>query len=187
MRSGRPAAKNKYYIIESRYNGLKYRFNVYNASVESCIPRFNMTTREENVLVDLGEGVQVYAEKTQEKNGVTVSYDVKRLHKDEYIDAVRSQLLYFDDIHLIVQENGISTELPYKADILYEDEYLLISDNKYYSKPHILLNRVNYGYIEFKDLEIEELEGNVGIKVAPEQVDVNPHIVTGKQIGRAHV
>lgn len=169
-----PLAAAKYYILESRYNGLLFRFNVYNASVESIVPRFNMETEQENILVDLGEGVQVYALPTTEKNGVTVSFETKKHHKSEYIEAVKSQLMYFEDVRLVVEENGNEHVIPYKATILYEDDYLLISDNSYYSKPHILLNRVNYGYVDFKELEIEELGGNVGIKVAPEQVDVNP-------------
>lgn len=167
-----------FYTMESRYNGQKFRFNIYNRTVDSIIPRFDLSTGRENSYVLFNEGTEheykVYWEPTTEKNGVTVYIEAKKTHKQQYIEAVKSQLLYFDNIEMTVIENDLHTVVPYKATILYEDEHIVLSDNHYYSKPHILLNKISYGYINWDELELEDISGNIGIKVAPESVEVNP-------------
>jgi len=49
--------------------------------------------------------------------------------------------------------------------------FKLISDNSYYSKPHILIVKdfdsseaISYGYVDFREMEMEELFSSVGIK-----------------------
>lgn len=140
-----------FYTVESRYNGHQYRFNVYMHDVDSIIPALNLETGKENpyVIIDNGTeyGYKVYWQPTKQPNGVTVTMETKKIHKQQYIDAVKSQLLYFDDIHFVIeQENGQEEVIEYKAPILYEDEHIVLSDNQYYTKPHLLLNKVNYGY-----------------------------------------
>lgn len=164
-----------YYTVESRYNGLKFKFNVYSGKVESLIPKFNLQTGKPNIEYMLPNGYLLYCEPTEEKNGVSIFIDSKKFHKDQYTDAVQSQLLYFDNVeYSIVHEDGRKEEIDYKADIIYEDDYIILSDTEYYSKPHLLLNRVNYGYVNFDELELENKVGNIGIKVAPEDVEVSP-------------
>ncbi len=65
----------------------------------------------------------------------------------------------------------------------------MISDNNQFSKPHILINGISYGYIDFLELETEEKQGNIGIKVSPEEIEVVPsreeviwNEITGKTI-----
>ena len=84
-------------------------------------------------------------------NGVTIIIEAKKHHKQQYIDAVKSQMLYFNDILFNIQhEDGAIENVDYKAKILYEDDMIVLSDNNYYSKPHLLLNKVNYGYIAWR-------------------------------------
>lgn len=167
-----------YYTLESVHNGRKYRFNIYSHSYDSIISRFKEDGTE-NPCIVFGEGTEdaytVYYEPTTEKNGVKVIIGAKKFHKKQYIDAVKSQLLYFDNIHFtIAHENGALETVHYKANILYEDEYIVLSDNPYYTKPHLLLNKINYGYINWEHLELQDRTGNIGIKVAPEDIEVTP-------------
>lgn len=165
-----PLSINAYYTMESRYNGKVFRFNVYSSKVESIIGKFNLTTELENESYTLANGYVLYYETTEEKNGVTITIDCKKHYQALANDAVQSQLLYFDNIVYKVNNDTID----FKANIIYEDEFIIMSDSKYYSKPHLLLNKVNYGYIDFEELEQEEKSGNIGIKVQPEDVDISP-------------
>jgi len=168
-----------YYTIESVHNGKRYRFNIYAHSYDSIIPQYNLESGNENNAIIFALGTdheyKVYYEETEAKNGVTITIGAKKHHKKQYLDAVRSQLLYFSGIQfLITDEDGITHEENYRAKILYEDEYIILSDNNYYTKPHLLLNGVNYGYINWEELELQDRTGNIGIKVAPEDIEVTP-------------
>jgi len=169
-----------YYTIESRYNGQLFRFNSYAHSFESIIPQFDLERQTENPHVLFSPGTEheykVYWQPTTAKNGLSIVIAAKKGHMQQYIDAVKSQMLYFDNIRLVVErEDGTEDLIDYKAKILYENDHIVISDNNYYTKPHLLLNGVNYGYIDFSELELEDRNGNVGIKVAPEELDVSPN------------
>lgn len=167
-----------YFTMESRYNGRLFRFNVYSHSFDSLIPALDLNTGRQNEFIlfnkDEPEEYKAYWEPTTDKNGVKVIISAKKTHKQQYIDAVKSQLLYFNNVDFNIIENGESTNVDFRADILYEDEYIILSDNKYWEQPHLLLNRVNYGYINFAELELEDKKGNIGIKIAPEDVEINP-------------
>jgi len=168
-----PLSINPYYTIESNYNGLRYKFNVYNTKVESVIPKFNLSTGVENVAIEFETGT-IYAEVTTELNGVTITMEAKKHHLQEYKDAVERQLMYFKNVEFYIKEDGYLQRQNFTPEILYEDDYLVISDNRYFNRPHILLNKVNYGFIDFKELELEDMLGNVGIKVVPEDVEISP-------------
>ncbi len=173
-----PLSVMSYYTVESRYKGSLYRFNVYNANVESIIPQWNMTTGEENRFILFGnpdKPVKVYYELTDQKNGVIISVEAKKAHKPLYIDAVRSQLLYFDNVEMqVIAANGLTSNIDFKAHIFYENDQIILSDNDYWSRPHMLINNVNYGFIQFAELELEDKMGNIGIKVDPELISINP-------------
>lgn len=141
----------QFYTVESRYNGKLFRFNIYEHTIDSIIPKFNLATGQENESVLFGAGTgeeyTVYYEKTEQKNRFSIIIEAKKHHMQQYIDAVKSQMLYFDDIVCKIQhENGAIEFIDYKAKILYEDEHIVMSDNQYFTAPHLLLNRVNYGY-----------------------------------------
>lgn len=166
-----------YFTMESRYNGRLYRFNIYSHTIDSIIPSFNLDSGQENAFdifnKDTDNEYKVYYELTDQKNGVSIIIDAKKNHRQQYVDAVKSQLLYFPNIKFII-EDEVPTEVHYRARILYEDDNIILSDNVYWDKPHLLLNGVNYGYIDFDELELEGKVGNIGIKISPEEVDVNP-------------
>jgi Histidine kinase-, DNA gyrase B-, and HSP90-like ATPase len=174
-----PLAIGPYYTVESRYNGMLYRFNVYAADIESIIPAFDLETEQPNGCVmwkkEDGTEYPVYYQKTEQPNGVAVTIEAKKHHRQQYIDAVKSQLLYFDNVKMVVHhEDGNIENVAYKANILYEDDLIVLSDNSYWAKPHMLINKVNYGFINFEELELENKTGNIGIKVDDTEVTLNP-------------
>lgn len=172
-----------FFTIETRHNGRLFRLNVYSYKADPIVPAYNLTTGRENKYIifhdtnDKGEPIEikVHYEDTTELNGTRITIPAKKHHKQQYIDAVKSQMLYFPNIQFnLIDENLALQVIEYKANILFEDADIVISDNKYYDKPHILLNKVNYGFINFEELELEDKMGNIAIKMAPEDVAINP-------------
>lgn len=161
--------------MTTRYNGREYSFNIYPHDIQSIIPRLNTETGRENGLHLFGNGEKIWYRETKLPNGTIIALESKKHHKQMYIDAVKSQLLYFDNIVLRVRNQfGGLDIISHKATILYEDEHIILSDNNQYSKPHLLISKINYGNVDFKELELEDKHGNIGIKVAAEDVTTNP-------------
>jgi hypothetical protein len=82
--------------------------------------------------------------------------------------------MYFNQIRFEEVRDGNVIHIPTAAKILYQDDALIISENAYHNKPHLLIDKVNYGNINFQELEIEERKGNIGLKMTADQVSVNP-------------
>jgi len=164
-----------FYTMTTRYNGREYSFNIYPHQIQSIVPRFNTETGKENGLHLFSNGEKIYYRETKLPNGTVIALESKKHHKQMYIDAVKSQLLYFDNVVLRVRNKfgGIDV-IPHQAGILYEDEHIILSDNNQYSKPHLLISKINYGNVNFQELELEDKHGNIGIKVAAEDVTTNP-------------
>ncbi len=94
--------------------------------------------------------------------------------RKEFIDAVKGQLLYLDGIKFDIEENGVIEPQKVKADIEYEDDIFIMPSvsSTYYSKPHLVLNGICYGYVNFLMLEEEDRAGNIGMKINPSLVDI---------------
>jgi hypothetical protein len=164
-----------YFVMTTRYNGREYAFQIYNHNIVSIVPPFDMELGTQNQVHVFENGELVYYRDTDLPNGTTIEVEAKKHHKQSYIEAVKSQLLYFPNVEFRIRnKNGGTDVIPIQANILYEDEYIVLSDNSQYSKPHLLINKVNYGYVDFRELELEDMQGNIGIKVQAEEVDVNP-------------
>lgn len=167
-----------FYTVENYYNGRLFKFNVFSRSFTSIIGKFNLENNKENDFIIMYEGTlneyKVYYEKTEEKNGLIITLEAKSHHRPQYIDAVKSQMLYFDNIVCNIIDGTKVENVDYRAKILYEDDCIVMSDNNYFTQPHLLLNKVNYGFIDWAELELETKTGNIGIKVVPEDVDVSP-------------
>ena len=164
-----------FYTVVSRWNGKEFAFNIYLHKIEPIVPKFDLDTRTENKEYVFSINYKCYYRDTTLPNGVTVSLQVKKHHKQQYIDAVTSQLLYFPNVKFYIEdEREYRTEVPVQADIMYEDDMIVLSNNSPYSKPHLLLNGVNYGYINFEEMDLEQKMGNIGIKVPAELVSINP-------------
>lgn len=165
-----------YYVVKNRYNGRETWWTVYSYQVEPSVPKFNTETGEENGSFDIGNGTVTHFLTTTKYNGLEVIIDVKKHNKQKYIDAIKSQLLYFENVVFRIEAaNGTVENVPVNSPILYEDDVMILSDNQFYTKPHILVNRVNYGLIDFQELELEDKIGNISIKLKPEEVSVSPN------------
>lgn len=164
-----------WYVMTTRYNGREYSFQIYSHNIVSIIPKTELETGKVNGVHMFSNGSMIYYRQTLLPNGTTIEVEAKKHHKQTYIDAVKSQMLYFDNVEFRIRnQHGGMDVIPTKAQIIYEDDYIILSDNNQYSKPHLLINKVNYGYVDFRELELEDLHGNIGIKVAAEDVRVNP-------------
>lgn len=156
------------------YNGKKFIFDIYSHKVDSAIPKMDLKTGAINKGYTFANDYTAYYEETTEKNFVEVIVETKKHHKQQYIDAAKSQLLYLKGVKLFIDVDGILSEVDISSDVMYEDEKIILAENRQYSKPHLVIDGVTYGYIDFLELELENKIGNVGIKVGADEVDVNP-------------
>lgn len=176
------ALQTDYYTIISRYNGMEFHFNVYEYKVQSTVPRFNMEEGTENPFyvcqtIERADGTpeQFYYLPTDQPNGVEVILQVKKGLRKIFFDAIKGQFLYMDGIEFWVhEEDGTIRQEPVKANIEYEDDIFVMPDasSTYYSKVHLILNGICYGYVDFLQMEEEERVGNIGLKIDPSRVDV---------------
>jgi hypothetical protein len=58
-----------------------------------------------------------------------------------------------------------------KSEVIYNSKHLIVSTNNYLRKPHIVIVKeegaetgINYGYVDFRELEMQDLYGPVGLK-----------------------
>lgn len=162
------------YYMESAYNGFLTKWNIYSAKINSLVPRLNLTMGRDNESIRVGT-MDVYAELTDLANYTKVVLSVKKHKRQTYIDAVKQQLMYFQNVEFFIHSvDGEVEQVPVKARILFEDERVIVSKDSIYNKPHILINGVNYGPIDFESLEMENKRGSVGIKIPAEELAISP-------------
>jgi len=166
-----------FFTMETWYNGMHMKFNVYNSNFESLIPAFDLETGKDNILViehPSDPRRNIYALPTTEKNGTLIKIETKKHHWTDYERAVEKQLMFFTEVVFTTHKDDQGSIKKFQPKVLYEDEFLVITDSTYYSRPYLVLNRVNYGSINFDELELKTLTGNLGLKVLPENIDVSP-------------
>lgn len=145
------------------------------------MPRFN-EEGEENPVAYLQDGTTVYYEATEEKNGTTVSFQVKRHNRSQFNDAVNEQLMYVKGImYEVIDEYGNSQKNLTEKKLMHSSDALLISESFVYHSPHIVIVKspkdqagICYGMVDFKELELEQLYGSIGFKCPIRQSYRNP-------------
>jgi hypothetical protein len=182
--------------VITRYNGKKFKFDVFLDKVESVISKFGDNGMNEEIILkekieptyddkgkQLTEGQEeyiAYCEDTTEKNGLEIIVDIKKHNKQKFFDAIRSQLMYMPDIKFMHRaENKMSHEhVDIQAKVLYRDNDIILSESTIYNKPHILLGTgkalINYGFVAFNELEIEPKGGAVGLILDINDIEVTP-------------
>jgi len=159
-----------FYTIETAYNGKLFRFNCYSYKIDSIIPKFNLEKSTKNGSVIWKDGNEIFYEETTSKNYTKVIVPVKRHNRENFRSAVKSQLLYFDNVDYKVVDGEMVEDVAFSAKILHDSENLIVADSYQYSKPHIIVVKpgtnagVCYGAIDFKQLEMQDVYANVGIK-----------------------
>lgn len=170
-----------FYTIITVYNGVRYIVKVFSRKINSMIGALNLDTGEGNIPYTFSDGEVIYGERTDEKNNTRIEVPVMKHHKDDYIRAVETQLLYFDNVKFFIEdEEGERYERNFKAETLYNSKNLIISKRSPYSKPHVVVVKgganaetetgVCYGFIDFKEMELQDMHGDIGIKCPVRQV-----------------
>lgn len=183
-----------YYKMTTVYNGIKYTVQIFNKKVNSLIGALNLTTGEQNIPYEFkneeGEvtGV-IYGEKTNEKNYTEIEVPCLKHYRYDFETAVKTQLLFFNNVRFWRQFGETDEEryeIDFKAEVLHNSDNLIIAKNTPYAKPFVVIvngdNAVGvcYGHIDFKELELEDMRGAIGIKCHIRQVYDDPK--TGEEV-----
>jgi hypothetical protein len=119
----------------------------------------------------LSDGSVVYYEDTTDLNWTEVSLGVKSHNSARFNEAVEEQLNYLDNVRFYAVMNGHKMEQKIKSEVIYNSKHLIVSTNNYLRKPHIVIVKeegaetgINYGYVDFRELEMQDLYGPVGLK-----------------------
>ena len=173
-----------FYTIETVHNGKRFRCNCYNYKTDFIIPAFNVTSGKQNPFITFTDGTKVYYEETTMANRSTVSFGVKRHNRNKFEESVEERLLYFDNVNFTIvdneEENQPDREVNFKAEILHNSKNLIVSDTYVFNRPHIVLVKdenattgINYGFIDFRELEMEQMYGSVAFKCPTRQTMTN--------------
>ena len=177
-----------FYTIETIHNGKRFKMNCYNYKTDFIIPAFNPVSGSANPHVVLSDGTKVHYVPTVAMNGTTVSFGVKKHHRRDYREAVEEQLMYMPEIKFIrIAEDDYQREEKIHPEIMHNSDNLIISDTYMFSKPHIVLTKdvgsptgVNYGFVDFRELELQQMWGPIAFKCPARQVINDPD--TGAEI-----
>ena len=182
-----------YYKMTTVYNGIKYVLKIFNKKVNSLVGAFNLETNEKNIAYEFknekGEvsGV-IYGEKTDELNYTEIEIPCLKHYRYEFETSVKTQLLFFSNVSFYRQWQGSEEkyEVNFKSEILHNSNNLIIAEKVPYNKPYVVIvngdNAVGvcYGHIDFKELELEDLSGPIGVKCNIRQVYEDPK--TGEEV-----
>lgn len=175
-----------FYTVTSYYNGKMFSFNIYKDHVVPVIDKFNEDGTK-NPTTSLNSGipgdpdVEVYYRKTDHLNGVIAEAEVKRHRKQEYINGIKNQLGFISNIVFTMKDGTYSNIVNIANKVLYEDEAVVVGERDYYAVPQILLTpgkgsrvRINYGPVNWDELEMKRYSGNVCFVMDINNVDVTP-------------
>lgn len=165
--------------MTSQHNGREVCFEVFTDKIDSVYGKWNEDgSQNEFYAIPTANGsiFKAYYKPTDKKNGVEISFDVKKHLKSSYFSAVRNQLSYLkeDIVFKFISEYGRPEIIKVKSSILYEDDNVIIADSSCYNVPHFVMKGITYGVVDFKELELPERRASIGIKVEMEDVDVVP-------------
>jgi hypothetical protein len=172
-----------FYVLESWYNGLYTKMMVYDHFFNCIIPEETTVHTDivkgkkreivdgEEVIVDSQDYIRW--EKTDRKNGATVSFHVKKHNKPKYIEGIKRQLMYFGDYLDVydIDSEGVKNYVHFASKVLLETPLFKIVRG-IITVPHILINNVNYGPVDFAEIGINKKFGSVALKGTPTDVNV---------------
>ena len=160
-----------FYNITSVHNGRKFKFSCYPYTTKFNVPAFHP-------FITFSDGSKVHYEETDELNYTEVSFGVKKHNRTRFQEAIDEQLMYLSNVKSqVVYEDGEIHEKKFLSEVIHNSNSLLVADSYMYSKPHIVIVKepgattgINYGYVDFRELEMEQLWGAVGLKCPIRQV-----------------
>jgi hypothetical protein len=165
-----------YYSIESAYNGKLFKMNCYPYKTDFVIGKWDSDGQ-----ITLSNGEPAYYKNYSGKNYTKISLGAKKHTRRAFSNAVEEQLCYIPSVRFdIVDSQGKSYSPTISRDILLNTDNLIVTDSGWYARPHIVIVKnpgdttgINYGRIDFRELEMEELWGNIGIKCPMRQSYIN--------------
>lgn len=170
-----------HYTIETVHNNKKFKMHCYPYKTDFVITKWDCDGH-----VVLSNGEHAYYKKTTSTNYTKISFGSKKHNRSAYKNAIKEQLSYISNVDyytLYLDGEGKSRE--YKEDINKEvlvntPSCIVAAGSRWYSKPHIVIVKnpgdsvgINYGSIDFRELEMEDLAGNIGIKCPMRQSYIN--------------
>ena len=171
-----------FYTVETAHNGKLFKMNCFAYKTDFLIGKFQADGH-----ITFSDGTQVNYINTNEPNFTKISFGVKRHNRTKFVDAVQDQLNYIDNVDMkYVYEDGTEMDRSVRSDVLYNSDNLIISDTWAWRRPHIVMVKsqgattgINYGYVDFRELEMEQLWGAVAIKCPARQAYLDDE---GKEI-----
>ena len=169
-----------FYTIETVHNGKRFKCNCYPYKTDFMIPKFNPH-------ITFSDGTQVHYEETTDKNYTIVSFGVKKHNRQRFDDTIEEQLNYLGNVKYTIVEDGEDWDRPIHTKVLHNSKNIIVCDSYNHSRPHIVVVKevgaetgINYGYVDFRELEMEQLWGAVGLKCPMRQAIKDPE--TGEEI-----
>jgi hypothetical protein len=161
-----------FYTVETAHNGKLFKMNCFAYKTDFLVGKFQADGQ-----IALSDGTAVNYINVNSKNFTKISFGVKRHNRTKFIDAVQDQLNYIDNVDVkYIYEDGHEMDRSVRSDVLYNSDNLIVSDTWAWRRPHIVMVKspgattgINYGYVDFKELEMESLWGAVGIKCPARQ------------------
>jgi hypothetical protein len=165
-----------YYSIETAYNGKLFKMNCYPYKTDFVIGKWDSDGQ-----ITLSNGEPAYYKNYSGKNYTKISFGAKKHTRRAYSNAVEEQLCYIPSVKFdIVDSQERSYSPMVNRNILLNTDNLIVTDSGWYARPHIVIVKnpgdntgINYGRIDFRELEMEELWGNIGIKCPMRQAYIN--------------
>jgi hypothetical protein len=169
-----------FYNITTVHNGKKFQLSCYPYTTKFNVPSFNP-------FITFSDGTKVHYHETDELNYTEVSFGVKKHNRNRFEEAVEEQLMYLSNVKFeVTNEDDFVSPRDFLSEVIHNSNSLLVADSYMYSKPHIVIVKepgattgINYGYVDFRELEMEQLWGSVGLKCPMRQVLKDD---TGKEI-----
>ena len=160
-----------FYNITTVHNGKKFKLSCYPYTTKFNVPSFNP-------FITFSDGTKVHYEETDELNYTEISCGVKKHNRNRFEEAVEEQLMYLNNVKFeVINEDDFVSPRDFLTDVIYNSNSLLVASSYMYSKPHIVIVKapgaitgINYGYVDFRELEMEQLWGSVGLKCPMRQV-----------------
>jgi len=162
-----------YYTVDTVYNGKRFLIECSSYTTKSKVGKFDHAgTERKFILID---DEKFFYEDVTELNHTIVSFGVKRHNRTAFQEAIEEQLIYIPGVTLtkIDTEKNPPSKESSKIEVptLYNSRSLVLSQDTVFSKPHIVIVKnstdkagINYGPVDFKELEMQEMFGSIGFK-----------------------
>jgi hypothetical protein len=166
-----------HYTIETAYNGKLFIMHCYPYKTDFAISKWDADGE-----ITLSNGEPAYYKATTSKNYTKISFGAKKHNRRAYNNAVRDQLSYVHNVDFFTQmaSGGMFPEHISKEILVNTPSCIVAGGSSWYAKPHIVIVKnpgdttgINYGAIDFREMEMEDLHGNIGIKCPMRQAYID--------------